>query len=79
MPSWYVRSGDLKAKVDAGTPEEAFKKAVERHKPKRLGLIVGFDQRGFDMGDDDSMYASTQRLLEDLGIWNDYSGDESGE
>ena len=73
MTDWVVSSGGYRGYVSGETPDDAFKAFLDQQKPERLGLIASF----MDIADQDPkniLYASTERMLKDLGLWDEVKG-----
>lgn len=73
MTDWVVSSGGYRGYVTAETPDAAFKAFLDQQNPEQLGLIASF----VDIADQDPenvLYASTERLLRDMGQWDEAKG-----
>lgn len=70
MPKYYVESADVKEVVDAPFHKEAAIIALKRHRhddpTPMLGLIVAVKEGGFDADNDDDLFFSTRKLLDEL-------------
>lgn len=60
-----VSSGGMDVEVDVPVLRLAFEQALDKIKPPKLGLLVGFTSDDLS----DEFYCSTQTLLEELGRW----------
>ncbi len=70
MTDWVVSSGGCRGYVSGETLDEAFKAFLDQQSPEKLGLIASF----MDIADPDPenvLYASTERMLRDMGQWDD--------
>lgn len=70
MTDWVVSSGGYKGYVAGETIDDAFKAFLDQVEPEKLGLIASF----VDIADPDTeniMYASTERMLRDMGKWEE--------
>ena len=67
---WRISTGGLKRWIKAPTATKAFAKFLNVYHPKSLGQIV--ELYGAEVDDPEHLaYASTMRLLKDLGRWSD--------
>jgi len=56
---YKIISGDLKAKVKAKNIDEAIVKAILKHQPPALGVLLLIKQKG-----EEDMYANTQTIID---------------
>lgn len=72
MPKYKVQSGTLNCVFECEKEldfSEAVAFALERDRPEELGLFVSVKKYGRRPGSD-RRYASTQPILEELGLWS---------
>ena len=66
---WVVSSGGFRFPSTAPTLDSAFAEFLEARTPTRLGAIVKFVPIGVRITDDNTYFASTEKLLRDRGQW----------
>jgi len=70
---YYVTSGDLEEIVVSNSPKEAALIAVQRKFNKTnenfaLGVVTQISETGFMSSNDDDLYWTTSKILEELGL-----------
>ena len=73
MTGWLVSSGGYRGYVSGETVDDAFKAFLDQQAPKRLGLIASFMGIA-DQDQENVLYASTERMLRDMGQWDEAKG-----
>lgn len=64
MAKWYVRSGELRTIIIAGTPMDAVVNAIRKAAPgTKLAKATIVGEKGFDDNHDDDLLILTEHVL----------------